>query len=206
MSSIIFDFDGTIADSFDMIVDIIHDLLHRDEPLPGDELQRLRGMGLLKVVQELKVRPWKVPFLLARGRRRMRAQMNRVGIFEGIPEVIRDLRGAGYELYIMSSNSVQNIELFLERHNLSQEFVKIYGNIGLLGKRRILKQLVRRNHLDPDETIYIGDEVRDIQAVKQTGVKIVAVTWGFNTEEILVKHHPDFIARDPAELMELIVK
>lgn len=189
-----------------MIVEIIYDLLHQDEPLPDYELQQLRGMGLLKIVQELKVRPWRVPFLLARGRRRMRGQMDRVEIFKGIPEVIKSLRGAGYELYIMSSNSVQNIELFLERYGLSEDFVKIYGNIGLLGKRRILKQLVRRNHLDPNETLYIGDEVRDIQAVKQTRVKIIAVTWGFNTEEILARQHPDFIARRPAELLELIAK
>jgi len=204
MANIIFDFDGTIADSFGVVVRIAADLTDSHEALKPAEVERLRGMSLLHIARELKIKPWKVPFLLARGRRRMRREMSKVQVFQGMPETIKTLYGEGHKLYIMSSNSVQNIHLFLHRHDMLNEFIKVYGGVGLFGKARVLKKLLRQNGLDAAGTIYVGDEVRDIEAAKRAGVRILSVGWGYNTPEILSRHEPDVLAEKPADIIGAI--
>jgi phosphoglycolate phosphatase len=203
VSTIIFDFDGTIADSFVLAMAIAHELAGWAEPLPAAEIRRLRGMSLLKVAEDLKIRPWKIPFLVARGRAQMRAKMPEVDAFHGMPEAIKALHDAGHDLYIMSSNSAQNIELFLERYKMNQEFIKISGSVGLFGKARVLKKIIKQNSLDQSDTFYVGDEVRDIEAAKRAGIRIISVAWGYNNEAVLVAHQPDFMVRKPLEIPKL---
>jgi phosphoglycolate phosphatase len=203
MSNIIFDFDGTIADSFATVIDIFYALTDPGKAqLPGDEIERLRGMSLLQVAKELKVEPWRIPFLVARGRQRMRSQMKSMNVIKDMPEVIRQLSAAGHHLYIMSSNSVQNIEIFVEKHELGSNFIKLYGGVGLLSKAMVLKKIMRQNKLKTPETYYIGDEVRDIEGAKRAGLQMISVTWGYNNETVLAAHQPDYLVRKPREILK----
>lgn len=52
--------------------------------------------------------------------------------------------------------------------------------------------------------MYVGDEVRDIDAAKAVGLISVAVCWGFNSRFALEKAQPSFIADNPEELLEFI--
>ncbi|WP_187329412.1 HAD family hydrolase [Halomicronema hongdechloris] len=49
----------------------------------------------------------------------------------------------------------------------------------------------------------MGDEVRDIEATRQTGIRSVAVTWGFNSENVLADHHPNFLVLAPEQLLAI---
>lgn len=205
MANVIFDFDGTIADSLALAIHIYEKLLRGGDAMPTEEIERLRGMSLISVGLELRIAPWKIPMLLARGRRTMRRQMHTVQAFDGMSALIRALRADGHNLYIMSSNSVQNIRPLLTRLDLYNEFIKLYGNAGLMGKATVIRRMLKRQKLDPTETYYVGDEVRDIEAAKRAGIKIISVTWGYNNEAILRKHKPDFIAKKPADIQRAIL-
>lgn len=204
VANIIFDFDGTIADSLPLVIRLYEEMLRSGEPMPLEEIERLRGMSLLQVGRELRIMPWRVPLLLGRGRARMRREIGSVDIFPGMSELIRKLHEEGHTLYVVSSNSVRNIRPFLKRYGLNKQFKHLYGNAGLLGKGRLLKLVAKRNHLHLDETIYIGDEVRDIEAAKKAGMRIISVTWGYNTEAVLRDHLPDFIAVKPTDILTAI--
>ena len=204
MSAFIFDFDGTIADSFETVIQIFHELTGRHDRLPDAEIERLRGMTLRQVAKDLHIQVWKVPYLLMKGRRTMNRQMEQVHAHRGVPEVIRKLFDEGHQLFIVSSNSTKNIELFLQQHNLSKEFVSIYGGVGLLSKARMLRRVARRNSLEPEDTWYVGDEVRDIEGAHQAGLKVVAVAWGYNTAAILQQHRPTKLVHNPSELLQLL--
>ena len=65
------------------------------------------------------------------------------------------------------------------------------------------KKLLKKYKTDKSQTFYIGDETRDIDAAKKNGIYAVAVTWGFNSEKILLQHQPDFIARRPEDLLNI---
>jgi phosphoglycolate phosphatase-like HAD superfamily hydrolase len=51
----------------------------------------------------------------------------------------------------------------------------------------------------------VCDEVRDIEAAKKSGIKSIAVAWGYNTKDALIKENPDFLVNSPDELINIIV-
>jgi phosphoglycolate phosphatase len=204
VANVIFDFDGTIADSLALAIHIFEQLVRGGKPLSPSEVERMRGMSLIHAGMELRIAPWKLPFLLAKGRRMMRRQIDTVQAFEGMPELVRALRQDGHKLYIMSSNSVQNIRPLLKRYKLDKDFIKLYGGAGLMGKANVLRRVLRRQKLERATTYYVGDEVRDIEAAQKAGVKIISVVWGYNNEAILRKHNPDFVVEQPADIRKVL--
>jgi phosphoglycolate phosphatase-like HAD superfamily hydrolase len=52
--------------------------------------------------------------------------------------------------------------------------------------------------------VYVGDEVRDIVAARKAGVDVAAVSWGYNTREVLAKHEPDYLIERPELLPTLL--
>jgi phosphoglycolate phosphatase len=63
---------------------------------------------------------------------------------------------------------------------------------------------MRQLGLQTDELLYVGDELRDIEACKKAGVRIVAVAWGYDPLPLLVSGNPDGIAKTPEELLRFV--
>lgn len=134
----------------------------------------------------------------------MRREIDVIQVFEGIREVLQELHQRGVPMYIISSNSPGNIRKLLRSRGLDQYFVRIYGNVGIFGKSKMLRRVTKRNGLDVSTTYYVGDEGRDVEAAKRVGVHSVAVAWGFNTRELLERHSPEVIVSSPAELSKFL--
>src|SRR5579884_2984879 len=186
--ALIFDFDGTIADSFEVFVRSIEIVLKR-EPFTASEIKELRQYSMPEVGKKLNIKKWQLPMLVIKGRREVDRHMDDVTVFKGIPEMLADLSGHGHKLYIVSSHAPAGIQAFLDKHQLSQYFSGIYGNVSLLGKAKTLKKLQRQHGFTNSECIFVGDEVRDIQAARKAGVECIAVSWGFNMLTVLKAHH-----------------
>lgn len=198
--TIIFDFDGTLVDSFPVALDIFYALTHSD-PLPRQDMTRLRGMTLVQVAKELRIPTYSIPFLLFRGRRVMRKRMTEVDMIAGMEAVIRDLART-HKLFILSSNSPANITMILERHDIRGCFEEIHGNVPLLAKSRALRQLLRKKALKKPEVWYVGDEARDIESAHKNGIKSIAVSWGYNNIHILSQHTPTALVFSTVELLD----
>jgi phosphoglycolate phosphatase-like HAD superfamily hydrolase len=82
------------------------------------------------------------------------------------------------------------------------EFVRCSSK--LLGKARMIRSVIRRQHVRAAEILFVGDETRDIEACQKVGVRIVAVTWGYNSRRSIVAMKPDFIFDDSKELVALL--
>ena len=203
-SVVIFDFDGTLADTFVTSIRIFEKLTKRAEPYSDDEIIRLRGFSAFHLVRELRIRPWKVPWLLARGRSQMKRKIDEIKVFDGISEVLSQLQAAGVPMYVMSSNSPGNIRKLLQAEGLDGYFERVYGNVGIFGKSKMLRRVIARNGLVAATTFYVGDEGRDMEAANRVGVHSVAVTWGYNSEELLARHKPESVARQPADLLKVL--
>jgi phosphoglycolate phosphatase len=204
VAAIIFDFDGTIADTFEAVIGIFQKLTGNNDPVDPVEVERLRGMSLMHAAEDLHIRPWKMPFLLLRGRRQMGKQIKSIQAHREMPETIRKLQHEGHQLFIVSSNSTRNIQTFLRQHDMAYEFVRIYGGAGLFNKGRLLKKVLRQNRLEVTDSWYIGDEVRDIVSAHAAGLRVMAVGWGYNTPEILEAHNPTKLIRAPAEIITVL--
>jgi phosphoglycolate phosphatase len=102
MAAIIFDLDGTIADSFDYIVDFLVDEAEL-APFEPEIKQQLRGRSMVAIARQLGYSWWRLPGLFINGRRKMHDAMKSVKPFDGMPEVIRKLHAEGHELFVVSS-------------------------------------------------------------------------------------------------------
>lgn len=205
MKTIIFDFDGTLGDSFSLAVALFYEMTGR-HPLPDDEVAMLRRVPMAKLPKVLHLRFWQVPRLLVRGRKLMYGRMHEVKAFAGIEPVVRELHDQGVRLFVVSSNSAQNLARFLETHSLRDCFEGVYGGAGLFGKAPILKKIMHRHQIDPAECWYVGDEVRDIHGAHGAHLPVAAVTWGYQDRQTLEAEHPERLIDDPAQLLSLFDK
>ena len=201
--TIIFDFDGTIADSLMLVISIFRELTGWRGARTPEDVARMRRLPIRKVVKEVKVPLYQVPPLLMRGRKMMAAQIAEVPLFDGMHEVIQKLHAQGHRMLVMSTNSTQNVESFLRLHHLEEYFDAVYGGVGLLNKAAALRRLIRQKQLDRKKCVYIGDEHRDIEGARKVHMKAIAVTWGYNDIELLRAHHPFAIAEKPTDLLEI---
>lgn len=204
MANIIFDFDGTIADSLEAITEVFFEIMHRQDNLTEDQTAKLRGMSLIEIAEELKVPLWRMPFLVFKGRRAISKHMTEIKIFPDIAEVIKTIHSDGHRLFIMSSNSPSNVRFFLKRHEIYYLFEGVYGNVGLFNKAKGLKSLTERKRLKRDECFYVGDEVRDVEASNYTNVRCIAVEWGFSSIDLLKEAKPYATASKPADIYKVI--
>jgi len=101
---------------------------------------------------------------------------------------------------------VSNVRSFLHEHALHTYFLEIYGGVGLFGKAPTLRRLLREQHLDPKDAVYIGDELRDVQAAQAVSLPVIAVTWGFARLSDLKAKRPTALANRPADLMGILDK
>src|SRR5665213_3572691 len=103
MAAIIFDFDGTITDSFNYVADF----LAEEAGLPllsNSRKHQLRGLSMTEMARQLGCHWWQWPTLFFRGRRQMEQAVRLFKPFDGIAEIIRKLHAEGHELFIVSNN------------------------------------------------------------------------------------------------------
>lgn len=168
-----------------------------------EQLATLRGLSLMATARNLGHSWWQLPILYYQGRRWMSHHVTKLKAYSGMPRTIRKLHKNGAELYIVSSNSPENINKLLSKYKIKKDFVKVYGNVGFGGKTRILRRVVRQNNLSVNSTYYVADEPRDIKATKKAGLISVGVTWGYSSVKTISENEPDHIVRRPRQLLKI---
>jgi phosphoglycolate phosphatase-like HAD superfamily hydrolase len=200
---LIFDFDGTVADTFDLVLTIGNRLLTEDNlrNIQSHEIEQLKDMSVLEIIRYLHIPMKKVPALVMRVRKELNKQMPLVKPVKGLKEVLLMLRSYGINMGILTSNSRQNVTEFLQNNELEVDFISASSKI--LGKRMQLKALMRKEGLQSSNVLYIADEIRDIEAAKRADIRIAAVTWGYNSQNALKAYNPDYLVSDPKELLQI---
>lgn len=205
IKEIIFDLDGTLVDSLDTYIKIGNQIAEKYgyEPLDNDKIKELLKLPMKMRIKELGIPAYKIPVMgleLLNSYSKYAADALPA---EGIKEMLETLKNDGYGLSIVSSNSVTNIQSFLEGNNLNL-FNHIHSSKGLFGKHTTIKKLITRLNVEKDEVIYIGDEQRDVEACKKIGIQVISVLWGFDSLELIQKTQPDFIVSRPGEIINII--
>ncbi len=115
MAFIIFDFDGTIADTLAAIVRITNRLApeYGYSPTTPEKLRYYQSLSTQEMLKQAEIPLFRLPFLLRRVRREMAAELGSVPIAVDLIPTLRSLVTAGHRLMIMSSNSQRNIQRFL---------------------------------------------------------------------------------------------
>lgn len=203
--NIVFDLDGTIADSFIKMVQIVNDLSSKYGygKLNKDKITFLKSKGARWLISNLEIPIHKIPFLEKSIREEISKSVKDLKPISGIPLVLEKLRLGGITLGILTSNSKENVQIFLKRNDIDI-FNFIYHGSSLFGKDKLITKMLAEQKIDKNETIYVGDEDRDIQAAKKAGVRSLGVTWGFNSKELIASQNPDFIAHKPQDILKVL--
>ena len=203
---IIFDFDGTLADTLDAVVKITNRLALEFgyKPTAPEELAKIRSLSSREIIKQSGISIFKIPFLLNKLKAALRNEIQYLNTIDGIKEALITLKNQGNKLGILTSNSAENVSIFLAKHEMQDLFDFVYSENKLFSKHRVISKFMQRNSLTPEEVIYVGDETRDIEASKKVAIKVIAVSWGFNSGEALAKSKPDFLIHQPSELIEVM--
>ncbi|HSX17174.1 MAG TPA: HAD hydrolase-like protein [Patescibacteria group bacterium] len=200
MATFIFDFDGTLADSFPLVADVTYGITGAPR-LSTEQIKSLERLPMLKAVHGLGVPNWKLPQVMLLTRRRMTPRMaQEVQPYPGMVEVVRQLHEAGHGLFVLTSNYVRNVHAFLEAQQLADCFENVY-HCSVFYKSIGMRRVVRKNHLDKATCYYVGNEPGDIKGAERTGIHGIAVTWSGQDENALRAARPLKIINTPQELL-----
>lgn len=204
-SAVLFDFDGTIAQTLHLLLYLPEELLNLTalKEITHAEIEYLKRHGLRKFIGLLKISPLRLPKMITELQHLFAHHIHNIPLVEGITDVLQTLHQKPAQIGIITSNTKENVESYLEFHQLDM-ISFVYADRSIFGKHRVISRALKEQQIDPAQTIYVGDEVRDVEAAKKSGIRSVAVSWGFSHRENLEKAQPNWLFDKPAELMTLI--
>ena len=127
----------------------------------------------------------KLPFWIKKIHSEMNKEISNISPTVEILPILLKLKKK-YQLGILTSNTQENVKLFLEKNNMDF-FDFIYTGKSVFGKKNIIKKVMKQQKINKNKIIYVCDEIRDIKAAKKLEIKIIAVTLGYNNKNALEK-------------------
>lgn len=202
--TLIFDFDGTIADTLPVYLRALDRIQHSNlcGSLSASQMAHLRQMPLQKVFGYLKASRLTRLRLFWSHIWHMQKVIGKAPMWDDIQEVIAALHKRGYRLYIVSSNYRRNIQAFLTAKNMDIYFDGIYY-MRSAAKARGLRAFVKSRHLDASECYYIANDPNDMKAANSAGVCGVAVLWSGQAVAPMKAHKPIALVDKPRQLLKL---
>jgi phosphoglycolate phosphatase len=191
---VIFDFDGTLADSFPWFSRVLNDVADRFhfKRVEAHETDALRRMDVHQLMRHLGVPAWKLPLIARHLRKRKSRELDQTRLFDGVDQMLRRLSDAGIALALVSSNSDANVRAILGGENAG--LIRYYEcGTSLLGKASRFRRILRRTAIHARDAIAIGDEVRDLEAARKEGIAFAAVTWGYMAADAMIAHAPAIV-------------
>jgi phosphoglycolate phosphatase len=206
---LLFDLDGTLADSFPGISRSINQALTRlgREAVPIEQLRRFVGARLTTIFGTLLQSEDEA--LIDRAVEIYRPLFDEIGILEsrvfpGIPEALTTFREARCSLQVVTVRSIDSARLVVRHVGLDGYFDAVHGPDR--SERAGDKAALVRAALDvagaaSRDAIMIGDRAEDIRAARAHGIRAVAVGWGYGTHEELQDAQPDYFAPTISDLV-----
>ena len=197
IKAIIFDFDGVIHDTFDLAYGIHKNL---NPKLSKEDYRSYFDGNLFEIVAKkpLKEKPGKFRELEFEAFKKLKIEGE-------IRNVLQKL-SKKYDLYIISSNTAKNLNMYFENNNFTNIFKEIFAMETHKSKSEKFKILFNKYGLDSDSCIFITDTLGDILEAKKAGVKSIACTFGFHEKERLEKGNPYKIVSSFDEIMKVITE
>lgn len=179
----IFDFDGTLADSFPFFVAVFNQVAdkHAFNRIHPEELDALRKLGAREIMSHIGMPRWKLPLVARTFISLMKKHRGSIALFQDIADTLSHLDEQGLILAVVSSNSRDNVAQVLGpscRHIRAFEC-----GASIFGKASRLRRVMREFAVAPEQVIYIGDQPTDGEAAATAGIAFGAVAWGYGTPE-----------------------
>ena len=203
---VIFDFDGTLANTFPFALKIMDQVVEKFglKKVDRSEIEALRHLDARKVLKHLEVPLWKLPAITSHVMSLLGEQAESLFFFDGIDQLLKDLAEEGIKLALVTSNSEENARKILGKENAALiEYFEC--GVRVFGKQAKLKKLLKQSGVEANEAICIGDEIRDIQAAEKMQIPFGAVAWGYTNIEAMKAHNPTEVFATVGEIAQKLI-
>jgi phosphoglycolate phosphatase len=200
----IFDFDGTLADSFPFFLSV-HNLIakkHGFKTIQEYEVPDLRHRSPREIMQLAGLPRWKLPWVAKSFIALMHDRAAEIRPFDGIHEALERLQREGVALALVTSNSVENVRRILGPKTFAR-LAHFECGASLFGKKSRLQRTLRRVGVAGNKAIYIGDQMVDAEAARCAGIAFGAVAWGYGSLESLAAYAPEVTFTHVAQIEQL---
>ncbi len=201
---VVFDFDGTLADTEQWTLEIYNKLAKKYgyQQFTIYELEELKKLPFNKIISMMGVPYTKIFPLLKEGQADLKKHINDVNAFDNdLKNILCDIKHSVETVGIISSNTKKNIRKFCRDKHLSFDFII---SSPLFTKEVKIHRVIKKNKIQPQELLYVGDEIRDIEAAKKAQVKMAAAKWGYNAPQMLAEAEPDYLIDDIRDVLSII--
>lgn len=201
----IFDFDGTLANSFPFFVSAHNELArkHGFKPVAPEEVPALRQLSTREILAGSGVQAWKLPAVARDFMALMREKGDAIRLFDGVGQMLRELSARGVLLCICTSNARDNVERVLGPDKAGL-FAHMDCGISMTGKGARLAKLLQRTGVSAERAIYIADQDSDAEAARSVGIDFGAVGWGYGSLDMLKRANPRHVFVDVHEITGLL--
>jgi phosphoglycolate phosphatase len=204
---VLFDFDGTLADTYPWFASVLNDVAdrYRFRRVTPHEADALRGSGARAIMRHLGIPAWKLPLITRHMHALAARDAGAMTLFPGVPAMLATLDAAGFRLGIVSSNREAHIRAVLGPREAAR--IRHFAcSAPLFGKARRLRTAMRAAGAHPSRTLYVGDEIRDHEAARAAVCDFGAVAWGYTRVEALALQAPALTFARPAEIGDRLVR
>lgn len=210
MALIIFDYDGVLADTLDDLLQFGQEACNRlgvKHLVTKDDLGNLEVMSFATYGRACEVPEHLIDEFVRICLGLFAEKETPPDIFHGLSDVVRSL-SSHHQIAIVTTNSSQNVNAFLVQHGLESQVDAVYG-VDSHGSKAQKISMAREHLLEnrkQGSVFMVGDSVSDVLAAKEAAVTSIAVTWGHQSLESLLRVHPDHVVSSPRDLMDVIEK
>lgn len=197
---VVFDFDGTLADSAELSLLTFNRIAPGLGLRPLTDLEAARRTPTKKLLKQLGVRFWQLPRVVRAFQEAVADHAADLKLHPGVSDMLHRLHADGCRLGVLSSNRESTIRICLREHGVETLFAFVVGYPKLFGKAKALRKILKAEKCGRDALLYVGDELRDLHAGQKLGIATAAVTWGFQAAELLEAAGPTLVIRHPNEL------
>jgi pyrophosphatase PpaX len=207
-SAVLFDLDGTLIDTVELIVRSFQHTTARHLGVPLDRAAVVATIGrpLRACLEELA--PGRGADLYATYRDFNRTQHDLlVQPIPGALEALVTLWERGYRLGLVTSKTRDGAQMAILRYAL-EHYLEVVICLEDTARHKPapdpLLHAVERLGLTPRDALYVGDSTFDVLSAQAAAMPVAAALWGAGTEAALSALAPSYLLRTPAELLELL--
>jgi phosphoglycolate phosphatase len=204
IKAVVFDFDGTIADTQPMTLEAVRQIANQElgKKYTSKDLKRLKDMGIIEALRKERIPLLKIPYFIQEIKSRSEKKRAGAWLFPGMAPLLKKLSKT-YRIGVLTSCSKNTVQAILKNRKVEGISFLSAGS-PFFEKHLAIREMLRETHLRKDEVIYIGDEIRDIEACRKAGIRIISVTWGYNSRKRLHLEKPDFLVDKPEDIISVL--
>lgn len=211
----LFDCDGTILDSVDIIHDsMVHTFAEAGYGVPlQSQTRSIIGLTLDLAIARLLDRKVdaEIETMTARYKQHFHKLYNKPdfsqSLFDGMEKLITDFASHKWvTLGVVTGKSKRGMDMFFDKHGFRDDFkvVRTADDCASKPHPAMVLECCDEMQIVPADTVVIGDSVFDMEMAKAAGAQAIGVAWGYNEVPLLRAAGADFIAADAYELKLLL--